>query len=58
MTFSREPETTGKPAVAYYRHSTKDRHKKSIPAQREQVRTWAKHNGITITQEYTDHDKP
>ncbi len=57
MTRAREPENTDKPAVAYYRHLPRDRRKTLITAQREQVRQWAKAGGITIAQEFTDHDE-
>jgi DNA invertase Pin-like site-specific DNA recombinase len=42
-----------KPAVAYYRMST-DRQEKSIPAQREAVRAYAKKHGYRIVREYVD----
>jgi len=42
-------------AVAYYRHSAKDRQEDSIPIQREQVREWAEKHGVEIIEEFADH---
>jgi DNA invertase Pin-like site-specific DNA recombinase len=44
-------------AVAYYRHSAQERQENSIPIQREQVREWAKKNGVEIIQEFEDAGK-
>ena len=33
-------------AVAYYRHSARDRQQNSIPIQRDQLREWADENGV------------
>jgi DNA invertase Pin-like site-specific DNA recombinase len=41
-------------AVAYYRHSSQDRQENSIPIQRDQVREWAKKNGVDIIHEFAD----
>ena len=44
-------------AVAYYRHSAQDRQENSIPIQRDQVREWAKKNGVEIIHEFVDAGK-
>ncbi len=41
-------------AVAYYRHSAQDRQENSIPIQQDQVRTWARENGVEIIREFCD----
>ena len=41
-------------AVAYYRHSPQDRQENSIPIQQDQVRAWAKENGVEIIREFCD----
>lgn len=44
-------------AVAYYRHSAQDRQENSVAIQQEQVRQWARENGILIVQEFADRGK-
>ena len=44
-------------AVAYYRHSAQDRQENSIPIQQDQVREWARSNGVEIIQEFADHGR-
>ena len=44
-------------AVAYYRHSAQDRQENSIAIQQDQVRSWAKSNGVEIIHEFTDPGK-
>lgn len=44
-------------AVAYYRHSAQDRQENSIEIQQDQVRKWARDNGIEIIQEFQDAGK-
>lgn len=53
------PKTTVvKPrAVAYYRHSAQDRQENSVAIQQEQVREWAKQNGVDIIEEFSDRGK-
>jgi DNA invertase Pin-like site-specific DNA recombinase len=41
-------------AVAYYRHSVRDRREAAHRLQRERVRAWAREQGIEILQEFTD----
>ena len=41
-------------AVAYYRHSAQDRQENSISIQQDQVRTWARENGVEIIREFCD----
>jgi hypothetical protein len=38
-------------AVAYYRHSAQDRQENSIPIQQDQVRQWARDNGVVSVKE-------
>ena len=49
-----EPDNTPRliRAVAYYRHSAQDRQENSIPIQQDQVREWARANGVEIIQEF------
>jgi len=47
-------EATGKKAVAYYRHSAQDRQENSVEIQQDQVRKFAKDNGIEIIREFAD----
>ena len=42
-------------AVAYYRHSARERQENSIPIQQEQVRDFARKENIEIIQEFADH---
>lgn len=44
-------------AVAYYRHSAQDRQENSVAIQQEQVRQWARENGVDIVQEFADRGK-
>jgi DNA invertase Pin-like site-specific DNA recombinase len=44
-------------AVAYYRHSAQDRQENSIAIQQEQVRQWARENGVEIIHEFADRGK-
>lgn len=44
-------------AVAYYRHSAQDRQENSVAIQQEQVRQWARENGVDIVQEFADPGK-
>lgn len=44
-------------AVAYYRHSAQDRQENSVAIQQEQVRQWARENGVEIVQEFADRGK-
>lgn len=44
----------GRRAVAYYRHSVRDRREAAIRLQRERVREWARRQGIEILQEFID----
>jgi len=44
-------------AVAYYRHSAQDRQENSVAIQQEQVRQWARENGVEIIQEFADRGK-
>ena len=44
-------------AVAYYRHSAQDRQENSIAIQQDQVRSWAKSNGVEIIHEFMDSGK-
>lgn len=44
-------------AVAYYRHSAQDRQENSVVIQQEQVRQWAKSNGVEIIHEFADRGK-
>lgn len=46
------PETR---AVAYYRHSARDRQENSIPIQQQQVRDFAVKENIEIIKEFADH---
>ena len=43
--------------VAYYRHSAQDRQENSIPIQQDQVREWARTNGVEIIHEFADHGR-
>ena len=43
--------------IAYYRHSAQDRQENSIPIQQDQVREWARANGVEIIQEFADHGR-
>jgi hypothetical protein len=54
-----QPDTTPRQirAVAYYRHSAQDRQENSIPIQQDQVREWARANGVEIIQEFADHGR-
>lgn len=44
-------------AVAYYRHSAQDRQENSVAIQQEQVRQWARANGVEIIEEFADRGK-
>jgi DNA invertase Pin-like site-specific DNA recombinase len=44
-------------AVAYYRHSAQDRQENSVAIQQDQVRQWARENGVEIIQEFADRGK-
>jgi DNA invertase Pin-like site-specific DNA recombinase len=44
-------------AVAYYRHSAQDRQENSVALQQEQVREWARKNGVEIIHEFADRGK-
>jgi len=44
-------------AVAYYRHSAQDRQENSVAIQQEQVRQWARENGVEIIHEFADRGK-
>lgn len=44
-------------AVAYYRHSAKDKQENSVAIQQELVQKWAKEHGVEIIQEFADHGK-
>jgi DNA invertase Pin-like site-specific DNA recombinase len=54
-----QPDNTSRQirAVAYYRHSAQDRQENSIPIQQDQVREWARSNGVEIIQEFADHGR-
>jgi len=43
--------------VAYYRHSAQDRQENSVAIQQEQVRQWARENGVEIIHEFADRGK-
>jgi len=43
--------------VAYYRHSAQDRQENSIPIQQDQVRQFAREQGIEIIEEFADAGK-
>lgn len=45
------------PAVAYYRHSARDRQQNSVPIQQEMIREWAKEHGVEIIHEFADRGK-
>ena len=47
-------------AVAYYRHSVKDRHRQEplVSLQEKQVRQYADEHGVEIIKEFVDHGKP
>ena len=51
---STDPQTR---AVAYYRHSAQDRQKNSIQLQAEEVRSFAKKEGLLIIHEFTDRGR-
>jgi DNA invertase Pin-like site-specific DNA recombinase len=53
----RKVASTGKKAIAYYRHSAQDRQENSIPIQQDQVRKFAFDNGIAIIKEFQDAGK-
>lgn len=44
-------------AVAYYRHSARDRQENSVTIQQELVHKWAKENGVEIIHEFADRGK-
>ncbi len=44
-------------AVAYYRHSARDRQENSVSIQQELVRKWANENGVDIIHEFVDRGK-
>lgn len=44
-------------AVAYYRHSAQDRQENSVAIQQDQVRQWARENGVEIIHEFADRGK-
>jgi len=44
-------------AVAYYRHSAQDRQENSVAIQQDQVRQWARENGVEIVHEFADRGK-
>jgi len=44
-------------AVAYYRHSAKDRQENSVAIQQELVTKWAEENGVDIIHEFADRGK-
>jgi DNA invertase Pin-like site-specific DNA recombinase len=44
-------------AVAYYRHSARDRQENSVAIQQELVQKWAKENGVEIIHEFSDRGK-
>ncbi len=44
-------------AVAYYRHSARDRQENSVAIQQELVQKWAKENGVDIIHEFADRGK-
>ena len=52
-----EPQAQQFRAVAYYRHSAQDRQENSVPIQQEQVRQWARENGVEIIHEFADRGK-
>ena len=55
MTHSWESAAEGQPrAVAYYRHSARDRQENSIPIQQDQVRQFAEEHGIKVIEEFAD----
>ena len=52
--------TAGRPrfrAVAYYRHSARDRQENSVAIQQELVQKWARENGVEIIYEFSDRGK-
>ncbi len=52
-----EPALPSLRAVAYYRHSAKDRQENSVAIQQEQVQQWARENGVEIIHEFADRGK-
>lgn len=44
-------------AVAYYRHSARDRQENSVAIQQDLVRKWAADNGVQIIHEFADRGK-
>jgi len=52
-----EPEAPKFRAVAYYRHSAQDRQENSVSIQQEQVRQWARENGVEVIHEFADRGK-
>jgi len=57
-----QPEDEAPPApryraVAYYRHSARDRQENSVAIQQELVRKWAQENGVDIIHEFADRGK-
>jgi len=44
-------------AVAYYRHSARDRQENSVAIQKELVQNWAKENGVDIIHDFADRGK-
>lgn len=44
-------------AVAYYRHSARDRQENSVAIQQELVRKWAQEHGVEIIHEFADRGK-
>ena len=44
-------------AVAYYRHSAKDRQENSVAIQQELVQKWAGEHGVDIVHEFSDRGK-
>ena len=57
MWYMKKSTETKAKAVAYYRHSAEDRQENSIPIQKEQIRNFAKENGIEIVKEFQDAGK-
>lgn len=52
-----QPPTPRYRAVAYYRHSARDRQENSVAIQQELVRKWAQENGVDIIHEFADRGK-
>ena len=44
-------------AVAYYRHSARDRQENSVAIQQDLVRKWAEENGVDVIHEFVDRGK-